>query len=907
MRRSNLWRIIVIRNSSLATLVFAIAFVILLLGCSGNDNPATPAMSAEKETVAAAQNHNHLWGYFGVTIDPDTLEASVLPLRTAEFTANIVTFMQPPSNPVMMSVVIIGSESDLPNGYAVCDVTLMHPFPELPMYRGFDVRGILLGDSTYVLQTDTTASFGGEDDVVLENADGYSRWWNKSEFGPQGTIFGYTQGILATGGFNPTASINGFKYFSDELGPTSLFELEPSTRGTFSPSMGELTRRYEIQFDMIGGAPQINFAYAVSASYADPDPSGAPYYPVQSFPPDANCQEPYKIADIQLGSSAWYVDETNNGGHINLHIEVFDWQAPDNPDGVPGELTALYIEGEPFTGPIDLLAIAEIDPGTNDTSAIFKVILDELDLHDSGLLEVWITALSSQPNTYEPQIEGNTSMFTWPGKPLTAFHRTFVYISPEPIIPSPVVTAIDPSLFLPDLSWDATVTGENFVDGCSVQLRESNATTPHVIDGTDIVFIDSTAVDCTFDFTGAPVGMYDVILVNPDTTSGTLEEGAEVIDGSNIIFVDNSHVGTENGTMANPFTAIQDAVDASSYGMEIWVDDSGIPYNEHMGGYALPEVQLIDGIFLKSINWDSSDGGDRATIEATSLWAAISGADDAVVEGFDLDCSRFGVECIGTSPEIIDCRIKINWADGMAVRLMSGSHAQLRNVEIYDVSNSGYSYGSIFGIWINGCDAVGSDRVIIENCSVHNLYTTGGSYTPVTGLSINSSDGVHVTNFMVYDVNDNNWADVWAITAIGSNDVELTNVVVQDINKTTGFGDAYGIYFWNCMNIDIRNTIVTDISRVESGLQGAYGIRNSGVSSYTFEYNNVWNCDSANLSNVTPGPGCLSVDPEYVDPETNYHLDTGSPCIDAGDPSILDPDNSTSDMGAYGGPGADDW
>ena len=29
--------------------------------------------------------------------------------------------------------------------------------------------------------------------------------------------------------------------------------------------------------------------------------------------------------------------------------------------------------------------------------------------------------------------------------------------------------------------------------------------------------------------------------------------------------------------------------------------------------------------------------------------------------------------------------------------------------------------------------------------------------------------------------------------------------------------------------------------------------------------------------------------------------------IDAGDPNILDPDGSTSDIGAYGGPGAENW
>ena len=32
-----------------------------------------------------------------------------------------------------------------------------------------------------------------------------------------------------------------------------------------------------------------------------------------------------------------------------------------------------------------------------------------------------------------------------------------------------------------------------------------------------------------------------------------------------------------------------------------------------------------------------------------------------------------------------------------------------------------------------------------------------------------------------------------------------------------------------------------------------------------------------------------------------------SPLIDAGDPTLLDPDGSPSDIGAYGGPGAATW
>jgi len=62
----------------------------------------------------------------------------------------------------------------------------------------------------------------------------------------------------------------------------------------------------------------------------------------------------------------------------------------------------------------------------------------------------------------------------------------------------------------------------------------------------------------------------------------------------------------------------------------------------------------------------------------------------------------------------------------------------------------------------------------------------------------------------------------------------------------------------------------------------------------------------ANPTNVSYPP--LFVDTSSEDPlEWDLHLNPDSGLINAGDPDILDPDDSQSDIGAYGGPLGESW
>jgi hypothetical protein len=71
-------------------------------------------------------------------------------------------------------------------------------------------------------------------------------------------------------------------------------------------------------------------------------------------------------------------------------------------------------------------------------------------------------------------------------------------------------------------------------------------------------------------------------------------------------------------------------------------------------------------------------------------------------------------------------------------------------------------------------------------------------------------------------------------------------------------------------------------------------------------YNNVWGNSAGeyrDMDELTGTGGNISLDPAFVD-SLDFHLAPDSPCRDAGDPAVLDIDETPSDMGIYGGPSA---
>ncbi len=523
--------------------------LILALGCGGTGGGPVAPGSNQGLTDAQATpggNTRSLWGFWQVEMDPVTLEATITPLRGAQFTCNVTRFLQPPDSPLnLLGISIDPGASDIPADLLAVDVTIKHPFPGLPKFRGFDVRGVFMSDPSLVAGFDPTAQYpnwfaaspgiAGEEPVLL-NADGYTRWWNPTEFTSYGKIFGYTQGGLAPGAYLASATLNAFKYFADELETEGDFELNPYNRGEFSVQDGVNTRRYLIQF---AGTPWL-FNYAIDASWNGPDPSGAPDYPVSSFPPDANSAEAYRISLIDAGSTAYYVDSTLNGGEFLLDVEIFDWQANTSvqPSAILNEISAAWLESPAFddgagNNYLDILSgVYEIHPGSGNTSAVLRVTIDANfetgGIDHAGGYPVLIAVESPDPNTYEPQISGG-NVFDYPNAPLAAYAVAIAEVSGVSPQEAPNVISVVPDEGLIDtLLQDVEVHGEFFMNGAIVSF--SHESEPFSIGPLASNYIDDTLLQIDLDLSGALTGYYDVTVENPDMQSGEKEAAFSVLD-----------------------------------------------------------------------------------------------------------------------------------------------------------------------------------------------------------------------------------------------------------------------------------------------------------------------------------------------------------------------------------------
>ncbi len=122
--------------------------------------------------------------------------------------------LQPPAG----NFLTLEGPPDFHDGLIEVDIGLTHPNDDA-IFTGFDVCGTIISQGSIEASGDSSVLIPGPDDLHLLNPDGYTRWFNPTEFpyDAEHKMTGYVDGVMGTpdSSADYSATVNAYKYFAD--------------------------------------------------------------------------------------------------------------------------------------------------------------------------------------------------------------------------------------------------------------------------------------------------------------------------------------------------------------------------------------------------------------------------------------------------------------------------------------------------------------------------------------------------------------------------------------------------------------------------------------------------------------------------------------------------------------------
>lgn len=292
---------------------------ILLAGCATSSGSLSPTQPGVEPVGVVSHSGTHLLGLYDIIIDTDTLQAEIIPNRSAEIELNILKFLEAPG---VNGILISNLQIDHPE--MSFEMGIWHPFAGSPEFTIFSTRGVFLSDGTMSGFANPAIVMSSPDEMRLLNADGYTRWMNPVEFPYDGTILNYYPGKYGNqNGGDFLSTINPYKLFADGLSalPDNM-NLDESMKSVFFA--GNLNwRHYEFDFH---GQGIFQFQYAVVASW-EPPLTNPPHGP-DDYPSGTVATEPWRVDVVELQNNLSYIDDVQSGELI-LQVLVRDFENAD--------------------------------------------------------------------------------------------------------------------------------------------------------------------------------------------------------------------------------------------------------------------------------------------------------------------------------------------------------------------------------------------------------------------------------------------------------------------------------------------------------------------------------------------------------------------------------------------------
>ena len=379
------------------------------------------------------------------------------------------------------------------------------------------------------------------------------------------------------------------------------------------------------------------------------------------------------------------------------------------------------------------------------------------------------------------------------------------------------------------------------------------------------------------------------------------------------LFVDLDAIGNNQGdSWENAFTELQDALGAADFSDEIWVAaGTYLPGRERISTFQLVDgVQLYGGFFgnetnLEERNWENNitilsgdlNGNDGPNFSKTgeNAYHVVTGANHSLIDGFMITAGRAnggppripaddgnrgaGIMALSCKMMIKNCSITGNRADwqGGGIYSRDSVNIALSNCRITE------NFSEVFGGGIFISDT--TNFTISNSLIANNSAQEGGGITS-SGFSNLSQQFDAVSRSNIQNITLTNCAMIGNTATIargGAIDNRNTSITMinctftGNIAKTKG-GVIYSLtaspIFRNCIlweniaeNFPTFNEIFTDSSN-----------------NIKYPADVQYSCIQGGFS----GTGNINEDPFFRDLLSgNLRLRPGSPCIDAGDNTVL--------------------
>jgi len=401
-------------------LTVILTLILITTGCSGGGiDPITPDTDSEScltgDTVRSPSG-TQLWGYYTIELDPDAPEAIISLNRTAMFTANCTNLL---NKTLGGGLGISFNNVDNQPDYIDFDLTvaITHPFPGLPQFHGYDVRGLFMGNGSEALLNNPDLRYPVIDvDQSLQpgfKPDGYSRWYNFSEFqSDQLPLFAYTDGQWGDPEFSGNATLCPYMYFADGLADdenlSEWLATHADQNGQFS-SGATNGRDYEIRFPK---SMPMSFGYAIIASWTGTEPI---YHP-------SNAHEAVACEAVEDGTLYWS-DESTWGGDMHLVMDIYDWEEHTLSGAM--EDYRVIVESTALLDPYMLDSTEMVPTGNGDNFYSYEVTIPADNLTSGDDNEFWVIVETAD---YDYSNEFGIMNDAW-DEPLTAFFRYDLEVS----------------------------------------------------------------------------------------------------------------------------------------------------------------------------------------------------------------------------------------------------------------------------------------------------------------------------------------------------------------------------------------------------------------------------------------------------------------------------------------------